>query len=180
MNSSHHMRSVENPPIISRIENLNTVTLGSTRKLVGIEMRRLRHATRDSDAIAVDALHRSEVKRRIRLTRQYFLDECRVIAEGQFERAIEPALIAECARRYGSEGLAACAARPVARKQLQVVVKEILDDLSRTLEAARADASIVPFWATADSRRSGRPTSPTKTKSPVTSTIGLSAPLPNQ
>ena len=86
-------------------------------------MRRLRRATRDSDAIAVDALHRSEVKRRIRLTREYILDECRAIAEGQFERAIEPALVAECARRYGSEGSPARAARPVARKELQVVVK---------------------------------------------------------
>ena len=123
MNSSRYVRSVENLPIISRVENLNILTLAGMRKLVGMKMRRLRRATRDANAIAVDALHRSKVKRRIRLTRKYIRDECRAIAEGQFERAIEPALVSECARRHGSEGFPARAARPVARKELQVVVE---------------------------------------------------------
>src|SRR6478735_1714246 len=101
MNRPCHMRGVEDRPIISRIQNLNTLALGSTRKLVGLEMGRLRHATSNGDTITVDPLHRRKVKRRIRLTREDVLDEYHAIAEGQLERAIEPALVAECARRYG-------------------------------------------------------------------------------
>ena len=123
MNRSRNMRGVEDLPIISRIQNLNTVALGSTGKLARMEMRRLRYTSGNGDTIAVDALHGRKVKRRIRLAGEDVLDECDVIAEGQFERAIEPALVAEGGGRHSSERLAARAARTMGRKQLQVIVE---------------------------------------------------------
>ena len=128
-------------------------------------------------AVTIEPLHPREVGWGLRLARQDRVDEVRPGLGGQRQRAVEAALVADGGPRHRPQGLAACAAGPMPRPDLHEVrpgrhqTQRGLQLLGRWTHRSRPAPA-------ADSSRSGRPTSPTKRKSPLATPIGMSAPLP--
>jgi hypothetical protein len=122
--------------------------------------------------LLVDFLHLGEVLRRLRLPREHGTRELVLVLDG--EGPVEHALVADGALRNRAEPLAARRTRAVAGPDLEIV--RLLLEFLELRNKVRAAASMVPLTPAAFSSRSGRPTSPTKMKSPVIAPIGLSAP----
>ena len=160
--------------VARRVSMTSAPSSSVRRQRARVEVRRLRKSAEHARAFLVHPLHLGEVLRRLGLAGEHARARTSSSDVG-LERPVEALLVAERALRDRADALAARRSRRrgPARSAASPAASRTA---AGSRYSVRALVSIVPATFAARSSRSGRPTSPTKMKSPVAAPIGSLAP----